>query len=133
MPRLRKRNVDRRLDAIIAKRRFPYSASDTLPKKGCSVYANGSISGDKRRKSAPNFEPCDPRCTDRPSTILICCCLFRSLGPTFRLLPCCFNEKISKMKFAFWRVNGLGNGRDVGGTAPPKLSKLKMLLAFVWL
>jgi hypothetical protein len=38
-----------------------------------------------------------------------------------------------KTKRLFWLVRGLGNGKEVRGTAPPKLSKWKEVELFVLL
>src|SRR6266481_6865455 len=61
---------------------FPISADDTVKKDAACLYGAGFASGDKRRKSTPNFRLCEPFCMDRLSTTLICRWRFCLLCPS---------------------------------------------------
>src|SRR5713101_2727168 len=129
MPRSRKRNVTSRLVETKLPNMFPFSKDGTSKKKTVWLYAFGLYCGDNRRKSTPNFKPCEPFCRDRLSTILICRCKFRSDSPTCNIPPGNM-EKIARKSWPFWELNWLGNGRDDKGTAPPKLSREPLVSAF---
>src|ERR1700685_7910 len=109
--------------------RFPFSAFGTSAMYAICSYALGSLIGDKRRKSAPNFRLCAPFCQDRLSMKFSCRCTLRPNGPAAKE-PFC-KEKMSMFRSELPDVKGVGNDKDVGGTAPPKSSREPLLFPLV--
>src|SRR5579884_2515597 len=109
---------------------LPACAEGISAKNGCWLYLGGSNSGERRRKSTPNFKAWVPFCAERFSTTLIWRCCWCWPLPISILGEM---ERILKEKFASWLVNGAGYGGFEKGTAPPKLSMRVEPRASVWL
>src|SRR3989442_15507866 len=105
---------------------FPFSKADTVVKFANCSYCSKFTCGDNRLKSTPNFRACEPLCTDALSTTLICRCRFSACCPTCNERPP-VSEKTKTINCPFRTVKELEKGRVPNGTAPPKLSKEKLL------